>query len=122
MIKRDAVYECLKLYQDRLGLSHWDISLVFREAGWKRSATCTAEPEYRKAIITLNLHRIKPEDLSAYIRHELFHCYVWPMAQMFMDFIEDGDKFMQEQIRQKEEALTTAFEMMPLWDELEDTS
>ena len=107
----------VRRWQKALGLGGWDIDVVFPEANYKDTANCEASPEYKQAVIYLNMTKLDDTQLEDYVRHELFHAVIWPLGSLAHDLAGDN-KILQEQIRKAEERVCTDLETMPLWSEL----
>lgn len=120
-MKEAQVKRLLLKWAGKLGLGDWDVDVVFPEANYKDTANCDAAPEYKQAVVYLNLTKIDESHLQDYIRHELLHAILWPLASIANDLAR-GDAVLLEQVRKAEERVCTDLETMPLWDEVDGSN
>lgn len=91
MVTVTEVRKAVKYWRKRLQLEDWVINVkinnVAKELGDDESsplastkASCQAFPEYKKALLEFDKRLIEPEDLDAYVIHELLHCHIWRLA------------------------------------------
>lgn len=79
------VIDKVKELQEPLGLSGWSIQL---ETGplEDAKASCAAEPEYRRALISFDPEKLETGDeLDEIIVHEMTHIATWPLSKAVED-------------------------------------
>ena len=101
----------LRVWQERLLLHQFAFSVEFGPdpTEERADADCAAAPEYMEAHLRFDLKAIPRARLDAYVRHELLHCYVEPLAH-YAAFLCNGDKDKLEAVRHFEEELVTNFQ------------
>lgn len=94
-------------WRKRLMLENWEITVLEGEVpgGY---ASCEAQPEYLRAIITANpaLAADKERSISELAAHECLHCHIEDLAQYAMLWAGD-DPGRKEAVRRSEERLTS---------------
>ncbi len=103
------VLACVRLWRKRLGLQGWDLQVHFGKMDDDCTAACSAEPEYRFAILRFDLEKLPADKIDRYVCHELMHCYVWRLANCAHHLAAE-DKSKEEWVRTEEETLTTQLE------------
>jgi hypothetical protein len=108
-------------WQIRLGLTGWTVRVEFGPDAEEAEASCLAQPEYRTAVLTFDLTKLRAADVERTVAHELIHCLVWPLANA-ANALAKGDRAAEEWVRTEEEALTTALEhlLVPLHERTAD--
>ena len=115
----EAILSLVAYYRTVLGLEHWDIKVHLKEiceTDATTAADCGAEPEYYAADVTFYLAILaeRPvEELPGFVRHELLHVWLWPLATMANDLTEN--KF-EKVVMRLDERVTSDLERMPVWD------
>lgn len=97
--------------QPQLNLQDWKI-LVRYSYRMKATADCQAWPEYKQAVIRLNLknvNRFNHYEIIMIAIHEMMHCLVWPLAD-WAEKLCKKDPIKKEITRQLDEALVTNLE------------
>jgi hypothetical protein len=103
-----------KQWRKVLHLEGWKIGINYEEDKEDQSeASCIAQPEYAAATLRFDLAKIAPEDLDAYIVHEMMHCHVWALANFGTSACGD-DPIKLEALRHHEETLVTSLERLVL--------
>ena len=95
-------------------LTHWRITILFEvdeEDG--SEAACSASPEYLAAEVRFDLAQIEPDEVDAYVIHELSHCLIWPLANTAQSLC-GTDAAHLENVREREEGLATTIERLVL--------
>jgi len=113
----------LELYDDALGFADWQIYVRYcrvqkEQDNWPEiadKADCEHKSEYYKAFLRFDLELLaaKPdEELAAFVRHELLHIIVGPLA----DFTLELTKTDAEEIEVGflEERTVSDLERMPI--------
>lgn len=80
--KKVLFAKTIQIMQPVLGLQDWKL-IVRYSTRMKDTADCEASPEYKEAIIRINLHDLKGlnyNEIVATAIHEMMHCVVWPLA------------------------------------------
>lgn len=118
--KKVLFAKTVEIMQPVLGLQDWKL-IVRYSTRMKDTADCEASPEYKEAIIRINMNDLKGlgyNDIVATAIHEMLHCVVWPLAA----WAENLTKTEQQMdiCEQQEESLVTNLEkiMVPLASEL----
>lgn len=105
-----TVMRKIQLWKDRLHLSHWKFAIDFSPDTEDGSeASCLASPEYLHAVLRFDLDKIPPEEIDAYVAHEISHCLIWPLANCAASMAGE-DQAKLESVRVNEEALATCLE------------
>lgn len=113
-----VIDELLAKMTPHLGLDRWQIK---REVGpGETTACCSAMPEYRVALISIDPDRLQTGDeLDETLAHELMHALLWPLAAAADDLrIAVGEmmpedkraamnRYLEEQVRLGEERTAT---------------
>jgi len=74
---RRSVTSLVRRWQKRLLLGDWKISVELGALDDGAKADCDAKPEYKEATLRFDLDKVPPEELEAYVVHELIHCHTW---------------------------------------------
>lgn len=121
--KKVLFAKTVEIMQPVLGLQDWKL-IVRYSTRMKDTADCEASPEYKEAIIRINMNDLKGlgyNDIVATAIHEMLHCVVWPLAA----WAENLTKTEQQMdiCEQQEESLVTNLEkiMVPLASDLIQT-
>lgn len=80
--KKVLFAKTVQIMQPLLGLQDWKL-IVRYSTRMRDTADCEASPEYKEAIIRINLNDLKGlgyNDIVATAIHEMMHCIVWPLA------------------------------------------
>ena len=113
-LSKAAVMARAKHWRKVLHLENWRIGVTFEPDKEEESeASCLAQPEYAAAVLRFDLAKIPPEEMDAYIVHELLHCHVWPLANFGNSACAD-DPVKLEALRHHEELLVTTLERLVL--------
>lgn len=113
-LTRRFVSSRVRHWRKRLGLAAWHIRVEYGPDPDEGSeASCMALPEYGYATLRFDLPNIPPDEVDAWVVHELMHCYVWPLANA-AHALAGGDKAKEEWVRTQEETLTTTLERLIL--------
>jgi hypothetical protein len=103
----------IKKHRDLLGLEGWDIIVSFEEVEGNMCMQTSAEPEYYKVSIDVDLRGLNDSDIDLYVRHELLHAVLW----MYTHLAENlAGRKNRKLIRGMEERLVTDLERMPFWE------
>ena len=72
-----------RFWQKKMLLADWKITLVLGplEDDEECKADCEAKPEYREAVVRLNLAVIPDDEIDSYCIHELAHVVGWALEQ-----------------------------------------
>ena len=104
-----------------LGLEHWSFEIRWESPleGGRYGAETRASPEYYDATVTFDLDviAVRSDQVDQYVRHELIHCIVWPLAEAGQLLAGDSEG-ARELIGRIEERVTSDLERLPLWDKL----
>ena len=98
-----------------MGLQDWDIKFTWAPVGKSYVMETSAEPEYYKATITVDLPNLDPAHLPSYLRHELLHIILWQYTEAAEAF---ALKRTKTTLRKLEERMVSDLERMPLWENL----
>lgn len=79
--------EFMKKWQEVLRLQDWDIKLYEVNKEWRKTGDIKIDETDRKAILMLNNHNPKQDNLEGLIIHELLHLKLWGMDQMIEELI-----------------------------------
>lgn len=108
-----GIIEYQREWQDRLDLQHWDIDVLHDLKD--HLGTCEAQPQYMTAVLRFNIDRIQKEiktdrKLEELVLHELVHCRVWALANMYPDSVDKDvvEYFEEEAVTQITGALLRA--------------
>ena len=101
----------VRFWKKRLGLTDWSFNLVYGKMDDEADAACSAQPEYRHAVLHFCLEQIPAAELDHYVAHEMIHALVWPLGNVAQT-LAGGDKAKEEWVRTEEEALVTALERL----------
>jgi len=108
--KERFAYKCLK-YVGNLLPTNFTITPQFRFDP-ENAAACTAQPEYYRATININLEELKTKKaILAHVIHEICHIPTWPLYHVASELAE-GDAFKTEIVRVNNELATTTLELM----------
>lgn len=80
--KKVLFAKTVQIMQPLLGLQDWKL-IVRYSTRMRDTADCEASPEYKEAVIRINLNDLKGlgyNDIVATAIHEMMHCIVWPLA------------------------------------------
>lgn len=77
----------LRKWQEILRLKDWDIKYETVKTEWRKTGDIKIDMTDRKAILLINIHNPKQDNLEALIIHELLHLKVWGMDQMIEQLI-----------------------------------
>lgn len=102
----------IEILQPKLNLQDWRIVVRYSTRIKNTIADCQAQPEYRQAVIRLNLAELKnhtPYEIVATAVHEMMHCVTWPLSQFTHDLCRN-DKRKIELTRRTDEAIVTHLE------------
>lgn len=80
--KKVLFAKTVEIMQPILGLQDWKLIVRFSRR-MRDTADCEASPEYKEAIIRINMNdlsRLNYNEIVATAVHELMHCIVWPLA------------------------------------------
>lgn len=102
----------IKYWRKRLGLEDWEVSVGI-EAPDDCKADCEAEPPYKTALLRFDRKAIAPEELDAFVVHELLHLPVWALSDA-AENLATGDDVKIRWIRDREEGLVTYLERLVL--------
>lgn len=87
-----------------------DVKLSFRYDD-DNHATCSAQAEYRRAKINLNLESCDTEaDITEYMVHEILHIPTWPLYDVATDLAKTD--FEMETVKRTNELVVTNLERM----------
>jgi hypothetical protein len=111
----DQVLASLRHHLGLMGLDAWDIKILWTAIPGQYAMQTNAEPEYYKATIEVDLDDLKPEAISSYIRHELFHIILWQYTEAATSF---ALKRTKTTLNRLEERTVSDLERMPLWESL----
>lgn len=109
--KRQYILDLLAHYTPLLGLEDWDFKVEFynttedMKLGERASAGCSAQSDYKNAVLSFALDALPPELLDRTVVHELTHCLLWPMTH-YMDRWAGEDAEKQEISRYQLEYVT----------------
>jgi len=84
------------------------------------TAACLAAPEYEQALLRFDLKAIPTEEMESHVIHEILHYAVWPLSS-FAHSLCGEDARLFEELRKKEEGMTTYIERLVL-DLTKDTA
>lgn len=83
-----------------LGLENYDIRLEITEEQ-DHMAGCNTDPEYLKAVISVNIKRLETgDDLDEIVFHELTHVINWPLHQLAEDFSNSLKSLIPEKYKE----------------------
>lgn len=102
-----------------MGLGSWEIKIDWHSVEGTFTMETTAEPEYYKVTISIDLPKLEYEDIDAYLRHELLHAILWQYTETAEAL---ALKKAKSTIRKLEERTVSDLERMPLWDKLSSDS
>jgi len=110
----------VKAFKEHIALmlkDDWYITVKFAAVEEDYGMETEAKPEYRKAIITVDIAQIKDqwEYLNHFIRHELLHIIVWNFFDIAGTLAYKNTSKAMEKL---EEQVIYLLEHMPLWDNL----
>jgi len=80
--KKVLFAKTVQIMQPLLGLQDWKL-IVRYSTRMRDTADCEASPEYKEAVIRINLNDLKGlgyNDIVSTAIHEMMHCIVWPLA------------------------------------------
>ena len=109
-LRRAGFTQLVRHWQQRLGLGDWTITIQC--VTLPHRADCDAKPEYKEALIRFDLKKIAPEDVEAYVVHELLHCHVWRLASVGEYLAKTPTE--KRAVEEAEESLTTDLERLIL--------
>jgi hypothetical protein len=81
--KKVLFVKTIEILQPLLNLSDWKIRIRF-SSRMRGTADCDASPEYKEALIRLNMKELKflqYQEIVAMAIHEMMHCIVWPLTE-----------------------------------------
>ena len=110
--KRMLFAKTIEILQPKLGLGDWKLVVRYSRRMKNTLADCTASPEYKHAIIRLNLSKLNDYSQYEIIQtaiHEMMHCIVWPLTQWSYDLCKT-DKNKIEVTRRMDETVITQLE------------
>ena len=109
--KKILFAKTIEILQPWLKLNDWKIIVRF-SSRMKAAADCDASPEYKEALIRVNLKAIKElthYEIISIAVHEMCHCLIWPLSDWTEDLCHrNADKL--EMTRKIEEGLVTNLE------------
>jgi hypothetical protein len=110
-VKPRAFTRRLRFWQKKMLLSGWKIAVEFGPLDHAERAECEAKPEYREALIKIDLPKVSDEEIDAYCVHELLHCWTWPLEKLAENwaFAKEDDQ-LYESIRDTAENVVTDIE------------
>lgn len=103
--KRYRIRTLVEVWRVPLGLGNWALEVHFNDAT-DEQASCVADPEYRKGLLTFNLKRLSVDELDETVLHEMLHCVGWPIAALAGKWA-GRNRERAEVVRQAEELLIT---------------
>lgn len=80
-------------------LADWDITLKLApiepgdDGEDPPKADCDAKPEYKEAVVRMDLRRIPDDQIDAYCVHELTHVVNWPVEQLAEQSARDANGY-----------------------------
>ena len=81
--KKVLFVKTIEIAQPLLNLNDWKIRIRFSNR-MRGTADCDASPEYKEALIRLNMKELKfleYQEIVSMAIHELIHCVVWPLTE-----------------------------------------
>ena len=116
----ETIVSCVRKYMSLIGLDSWQVKVEFTVPDEVEdvvpAATCLPSAEYFMAELGFDLDyfRRHPDQTEGYVRHELLHCIVRPLAQTAWNLGAE-----EKTIRFFEELVTSQLDRMPVWDIVE---
>jgi hypothetical protein len=77
----------LSTWQPRLRLQDWDIRLHLVETPWRKTGDIKIDSDDRKAVLMINAHNPRQENLEEVVIHELLHVKLWDLDQMLQQLL-----------------------------------
>lgn len=108
-----AVRRRFRAWQKKLLLGDWKVELKFGPLEHSEKADCDAKPEYREAVVRMDLTKIPDNEIDAYIIHELTHIWTWPIEKQAEHWAGD-DESKYETVRDIAEGVVTNLERVIL--------
>lgn len=100
MFDYSIVHQHMLKWQDILRLRDWDIKLEFVETEWRKTGDVKIDIDDKTAILMINNHNPKQNNVETVVIHELLHIKLWGMDQMIESLLhavygknEDDPKF-----------------------------
>lgn len=113
IVSKQVLFEkTVQTLQPILGLSDWQIKLVFVKMSKKMLADCYPSPEYKLLTIRLNLNTIEQYNDLGVIGtaiHEMVHALTWELAS-WADSLCKKDPVKLNITRKYDEALVSSLE------------
>ena len=82
MFNYNEVQAYLTKWQEILRLKDWDIKLEFVEKEWRKTGDVKIDEADKAAILLINNHNPKVENIEEVVIHELLHIKLWGMDPM----------------------------------------
>ena len=107
-VAKREILRLVKLWQRRLGLDAWKLTIVVQAAAGEDDgiAHARAQPEYRQATLFFDPFAIDPPDLEATVCHELCHLILWKAFRLTEQLAGDNQHFIAASRWEEEEATT----------------
>jgi len=109
--KKKLFNKTIQILKPYLNLHDWKI-IITHSKRMTDAAECDASPEYKEAIIKLNVNQLQywtNYEIVSMAIHEMIHCIVWPMSIWTQDLCNGKEKDI-ETTRKLEESLVTELE------------
>lgn len=119
------VVKYLRIYEKELGFTKWQLYVRYCQIGKKRrkwtelnnKADCESSAEYYKAYLRFDLELLSQKsdgELARFVRHELLHAVVSPLANFALELAKsDAERY---QVGILEEHTVSDLERMPIMD------
>lgn len=113
MLTPKKVKKEVAAFQHLLGLKDWDLEVKFTVQEDDSIADCVADPEYKSAVISFNLDRLKGKrHLRETIIHELMHIIISQMTHYMKPLLTKEQKKLMGKL---EHSIINSVEKWPVW-------